>query len=292
MSGASAHSPAATEEADKLAPVLDEVGSGSFEPPRLPDTVRRVLELTNREDVRLRELHEALETDSMLAARLIKAARSPVYGRLDVRSLRDALVRLGNGSVRNLVLEITLDGPVFKSRRFGAEVAQVQLHNRAVAHLARIIARAAKVPSEPAFLCGLLHDLGILAILQILDERLQTSPSVAWLQEALRTHHAEGSRRIAQAWGLSETVVDVLASHHHVDLADDKNRPVAACLNLAEAIAERLQAGVPYQLDGVPDSAQNDASMLSLELSLDRIGDIVREGDKVVGLFVRRSRPS
>jgi len=291
MSAPSVETPAAPaeESARVLSKVLESLGSGDFDPPRLPEVVRQVLELTNRQEVRLRELHEAIETDSLLAARLVKAARSPVYGRLDVRSLRDALVRLGNGTVRNVVLEIALDGPLFESRRFGQQVARTQLHNRCVAHLSRVIARAARVPSEQAFLCGLLHDIGVLAILQFMDGRLPEELPDTVALDAVRATHAEGSRRIAEVWGLNDTVTGVLDAHHRLELTGPETRPMVACLNVAEAIAGRLAGDAPDGVDGF-DPGQTEASMEALGLGVSRIGDIVREGEQIVGPFLRPSR--
>lgn len=251
--------------------------SQGYQPPRLPEAATRILALSRQEDVRIVDIHTALETDSLLVASVLKIVRSPVYGRSDVQSLKDALVRLGLKKIRDIVLEVAMSGRMFRAPGYDKTVSELQRHNRAVAHLVRVVAKASGFDSENAFLCGLLHDVGTMALLQMVAEDTSTErPSLDQVVKATRKVHASASARVARLWGLPEGVVQVLAAHHHlyVDGVEDR---LAAAVAVAEAISVQLGYGVPPFVDPV-DRKEVERAVALLALPMQKLNDVTMKG--------------
>jgi putative nucleotidyltransferase with HDIG domain len=255
--------------------------SQDYEPPRLPEAAAKLVQLSSQPEVSIQEIHDVLEADSLLVASILKTVRSPIYGRSDVQSLRDALVRLGLERIRDIVLEVATTSRMFKVRGYQGTASEIQRHNRAVAHLVRIVAKAAGFDAEYGFLCGLLHDVGSIALLQLVAEDEHTErPPLQVVLKAIRGIHDSASARVAKVWGLPDEVVHVLAAHHHLKLDGPLER-VAAAVGVAEAISVQLDAGAPPLVDPV-DRKQVERAVAVLGLPLAKLDEIANAGQAVL----------
>src|SRR4051812_31726677 len=81
----------------------------SYRPPPLPGVAVELLALSAREDCNVEDVVRVLERDEMLAGSVVRLMGSPLYsGRGPVRSLRDAVIRLGVRTVRDAVFDSAL----------------------------------------------------------------------------------------------------------------------------------------------------------------------------------------
>ena len=103
----------------------------------------------------------------------------------------------------------------------------------AVAHLSRLIGARAKAESaETAYLCGLMHDVGIAGALLVLAPAYGSiDPATLW--PALGMVHDRVGTALVQLWGLPQEVAGVVAVHHKVDEAPT-TAPLVAVLRIAE----------------------------------------------------------
>jgi putative nucleotidyltransferase with HDIG domain len=255
--------------------------SDRYVPPTLPSATTRVLDLASQQDADLREVKAALEEDPVLVAAVLRLVRSPVYGGADVRSMKDALVRLGLGRVRDLVLEVSLKSRVFKAPTYQATLEEVQRHSRAVAHLCRPVCRKLRRRSDSVFLCGLLHDVGLMAILMAVDAQTEfVPPQLSELIPACRRFHAGCSAQLAHAWNLPPSVAKILAVHHHLQVDGEVNQG-AAIVAVAEALAFQLDCGVSVGLDPV-DKGEVMLAISALGLSGADLDDLAEQGRRIV----------
>lgn len=95
-----------------------------------------------------------------------------------------------------------------------------------------------------AYLAGLLHDLGIIVNLWILPGEFGRAMELARthripLHEAeLRTMgltHCESGRRLAEQWGLTPELVEVVGSHHQLENATH-HRALLALVSLSDLL--------------------------------------------------------
>jgi HD-like signal output (HDOD) protein len=224
-------------------------GSPSYRPPLLPVVAMEVMSLSHQRDASADALAELLAKDPMLAGRVLHLAQSPVYaGQSPIRSVRQAVVRLGLATMRDVVMEVAMNLRVFRAPGFSTALEQLRRHSTTVAWLSRAVCRFASLESELAFLCGLLHDVGIAASLVVLAEDPELRAlGVEQLLTAIDEVHCEATGQLARLWKLPPETHVVLERHHSLRI-DGHIHPHIAVLAVAEELA--IEAGGAMVLTG------------------------------------------
>jgi HD-like signal output (HDOD) protein len=206
--------------------LLSTFRSPKYKPPVLPVVATELMALTRRKDVGLPEVTRTLERDPNLAAAVLRLARSPMYAtRVAPTSLDQAVQRLGLVTVRDMVLQVVMDLRVFRAEGYKELVERVRRHSIVTGHLMRLIGEHAAVPADHAFLCGLLHDVGLGGVLIALgDLPVAQRPTLMAMSTALAGMHHEASAMMARLWDLPPEVVMVLQRHHDFDAT--RMRPI------------------------------------------------------------------
>jgi putative nucleotidyltransferase with HDIG domain len=170
-----------------------------------------------------------------------------------VLSLRQAVVRLGLQGLRDVVLEAALHVRVFRAPGYEDAMARLARHSTAVARLMGSICGRARVDAEYAFLCGLLHDVGVAAcLLALSDDARAGSIPIEVAATVVEEIHEEASGLLARLWDLPVEIRQVVASHHQLTHGAAPS-PVKAALLLAEALlSEQELAPEALRLDAVP----------------------------------------
>ncbi len=235
-------------------------GSPAYQPPALPSVATKLLELSHEREVEFRRICEVLEQDQMLTGKVLARAQSAAYaGAAQTRTLHDALVRLGLGTIRNLVLEMVFHMTVFRAPSYDKPMEILRVHSLMVAYGARLVARQTAVDAEYAFLCGLLHDVGISAALILLGgDPAASRPSVEQVWSSLPWIHEDLSGQIVKLWKLPPEVQLVVGQHHRIHSGGFAH-PVIAALRIAEGLAEELGLGLisPDLANGYPFESAN-----------------------------------
>jgi putative nucleotidyltransferase with HDIG domain len=186
--------------------------------PLLPDTAARVLSASQDEDSDLQELADLISHDQSLAMHVLRIANSAAYApREPIASLQQAIQRLGVRTLRAIAVAVSVKGRVFDVPGHHVRVRALWMHAAAAAAYAREAALLLRLDAEAAFLCGLLHDIGMPIALQVLcdvaPEKHQPVP--AWLAEAVMLElHAELGTRVASAWRMGPAVAAAIQWHH------------------------------------------------------------------------------
>jgi putative nucleotidyltransferase with HDIG domain len=212
-----------------------------------------MIALSRRADVSFEEVSSVLEHDPVLAAKVLSIAQSALYrSRAPVLSLRQATIRLGLATLRSIVVEASLGMKVFDAPGYDAAMSRLSWHSTVTAYLMRAFCRKTPVDAEYAFLCGLLHDIGIAASLLALsdDGRGRALPFAA-LGPVLDEVHQEASGLVTRLWGLPPEIQHVVATHHQLHVGGTPH-PVNATLIVAEELARELGAGMEPPGDGPP----------------------------------------
>ncbi len=233
--------------------------------PTLAPIAVRLLQATADVNAELAEIAALLRADPSLAARVLSLANSSALGtRSEVRTIDQAVVRLGFKTLRCVVLTTKvfeafdrsgrgdgLSGP----RRF--EPREFWKHALATACAARRMAEAAspKIDADAAFLGGLLHDLGKIALSAVYPKTYERVATQAEQMRAdvtdceravLGTDHTVAGRRLAERWRLPAELRDTIWLHH---LAPDAlprsvaNPRLIALVQAADALAREQRIG-------------------------------------------------
>lgn len=226
--------------------LLDTMRSPSYRPPALPKVAVELMALAQQPDVTFDDVAGLLEQDALLTGQVMKLMRSPLYlSAQKVNSIKDALVRLGLKTLRDVVLEASLNVRVFRAKSYEKTMERLRRHNTMTAHLCRSISKYTAIDAEYSFMCGLLHDVGIAGALITLSARPggRPPPDLVVVWPAVDRVHAEAASRMAELWGLSEEVQTALGAHHQV-LLKGHPHPLAATVCLADELAHQRGFGL------------------------------------------------
>jgi putative nucleotidyltransferase with HDIG domain len=228
------------------------LAAGGLDLPFPPAATGRILELCGRDDVDMSVLAGVVASDPTLAAHFLRLSNTAVFAaRAPILSLHHAVTRLGTRMVRQVVLLITCHARAFHVRGREPMAREMLEHAVMTAVFAQEVARARGESTDEAFMCGLLHDIGSPAVLQLISD-LETEANVRYddeivAQNITRLHEGVGFQ-IASQWSTSPTVCESIGSHHRVLSPYDRS-PTAlavATLQLAEAMAEGVGTEVLF----------------------------------------------
>ena len=177
--------------------------------PILPETASEALRLANDPGTPMNKLERVVARDSVLASRMLMVAGSAAYSGASVRTLSGALQRMGSGTVRDLLYQSVMECHVFCDDD-RAWARNERDHAVSVGSVARIVCSMVGVDAELAFVCGLLHDLGRVALRSL--RTVAIDPNVR--ADAEQLAHSRLGARIAAAWKLPPLVVEALRRHH------------------------------------------------------------------------------
>jgi putative nucleotidyltransferase with HDIG domain len=198
--------------------------------PTLPAVAARLLQLTVQSDTHADEVVKLIECDPALASKIISLSTqaSKDINRQVPTSVGKAVMLLGFESVRNAVLSIkvfeTLGGDA-EEREGEFDRTEFWKHSLAVACAARrIIAMIdEKADPEEAFMCGLLHDMGKVALDTCLPKSYArvveiTAGSMGNISDIERKilgiDHSTAGKRLAERWNLPPTIIESIWLHH------------------------------------------------------------------------------
>lgn len=225
--------------------VIKRLLAGTGDLPVLPEIAVRLMDELRTPNVTAARIAMHVKKDPILATAVLRVANSALYGgRSQITDLAFAMSRIGLMQTRNLILALVLRSKMTDTNVYGSAGAAVLEHSLAVAYGARLIADAARVEAEDAFLCGLLHDFGRLALIKALRESagLRQGELPADQLALVDEHHAQAGSLLASRWGLPELISLVIRDHHDC-AATGAPQPLTSCVALADQVCHKLGLG-------------------------------------------------
>jgi len=191
--------------------------------PSLPLTVVALGEAVQDERCSVDRILGILSKDPSLSATLLRLANSALYsGEGSVMDLRTAVLRLGFDAVANLgtgaaVIRTLKGGTHLNALKLWQHSVAVGLTAKGVCVLARRHGQA-----ETAFLAGLLHDIGKIALdtcfpeeyAAVLEKVAEGAFFVDAEAEVLGMTHPEAGALLAEDWAFPQAIVEVIRDHH------------------------------------------------------------------------------
>lgn len=282
-----AYGPADTVEFDAaLMCFLEEfLAARRHELPRPPAVALEMIALSRRPTAQVEDLAALLQREPVLAARVLRLASSTLYGpAASSVTLTEALVRMGLGLMRDVVLEAAMQMTIIHAEGFTATVESIRRHSCAVAWISRFVARHTPLEAENAFMLGLVHDVGLSVSLMGVSEYLARQRRPLRLSPAswntLEAMHERFSQVVLESWRLPSTVSSV-AQHHHALMPDGVVHPHVAVLIVAEQIASDAGCGIRPQLEAPIVLGSERASMAQTDLALQALSLTRRHFDTI-----------
>jgi HD-like signal output (HDOD) protein len=218
--------------------------SPNYRPPVLPKVAIELTELTRKPSASYDDVVGVLQKDPLVVAGVMRLAQSPLYaGRSPLQSLKEAVQRLGINTLRDIVWQVVAQMRLFRVPAFTSILERLQAHSMFMAYASRIVATRAGIASEHAFLCGLLHDVGISGALHAIAETAKDVPLMSLL-ESIDGMHEQAGGLMARHWRLSPDIATVIEQHHRFDPNRTGVPVLTAVLCVAEHMAAELNFGI------------------------------------------------
>ncbi len=211
--------------------VLAAIENNGLELPTMPLVAARALTMLGRDDFSFPQIAALIETDPIVAARLIRLTHSAAFASLSrFDSVLTCVTRLGAEELRLFLVETAVHH-VLESRDpcIAQMCRDLWRHSLAVAVVSRdLVSVVHGLHPDSAYLGGLLHDVGrpvLAATLLDAEQRLLGTrvqrwimPS-AWLAIISGKHRSVGAA-IARKWGLPDPVTNAIRDSADYDMGD------------------------------------------------------------------------
>lgn len=253
-------------------------GLTSSDLPVLPDVTERVLRMAGDPKSSLSALADVLSKDAAMSAHVLRLANSPLYrGREPIVSLHQAAARLGTQKLRDVAVVVASESRLFRARGFEAEARHAFQHGLVCGLWAQEIARRLRGPVEEAFLCGLLHDVGIPVLLQSACDRLPNALELrAEVLQVVDALHAGIGADLVRAWKLPAHLATAIGQHH-----GQTDSVLAAIVVLADDLADFTENDVDD--DAIVERVLAHDASAALNLYDDDVTGIVKLRDAITG---------
>ena len=229
----------------------------------------------------LAEVEALILKDQAISSEVLRVANSSFFaGLAKLQSIRQALVRLGVNRVFSLVM-IATQKQAFRANNPFLENLMLKLWQHAVASAGACRWVALKTGygnlAETAFLAGLLHDLGSLVNLRVMDE-VANLPAMGELtegviREVIDTTHAAYGYQVMQRWNLPEEYALAARDHH---LENPAHPPLIQIVRLVDAACAKVGIGLTSDpnlvLETMPEALVlgiKDVHLAELEIELE-----------------------
>ena len=213
LAGASDEPPPAAAQLilDELARLVASPQQGADLVPRVPAVIPQLLKSLRDEAVSGADLARQLAQDVVLVAEVIREANSPYFSPPSpIRTIEGAVMLLGQNGMRMLLARVAFRPIIsMQTGRFAHQGAPlVWRESEACALAASLLAPAAQANVFEAYLAGLLHHVGLIVALRLIDQvysgaALPASPEFA---RALLADARQLSANIATIWDFPPSV--------------------------------------------------------------------------------------
>ncbi|MCC7010989.1 MAG: HDOD domain-containing protein [Planctomycetes bacterium] len=235
----------AADERELAERLAQRVAQGRFELPRLAPTSSAAIALAERPSVEIKQLVETISHDPLLTSEMLRVANSAMYSTQNpAGTLQQAVMRIGLRSVHGVALTAAVRSSIGNHEGVRVYSEEVWRQSQSAARIARALGVALGFEAEEAHVIGLLHDVGKIVVLDLIESETRGGArlSSACVAQCLFRLHETAGAALAKAWRLPEALASVAGRHH--DFQGNSSHPRQAALAyLAQELDLRLSIG-------------------------------------------------
>jgi len=251
--------------------------------PSLPDVAVRVGEALKDETKNVHHIAEIVQTDPAITAKLVKAANSAMYGGSGkVDSCSGAVIRLGTEVTHQLVMTFAMK-ELFQtsSKLLNRRMKKLWDHSARVAAVAHVLAKKlGKFDPEHALLAGLVHDIGVLAIINYAAQFPEAQENKHMLDTTIKALRGQVGSMILKKWDFPDDLPGVAADAENWARSPASKRPdytdIVIIAQLHSFIGTDDMADAPA-IDSVPAFKRLGLTQLTPKMSLKLLDEAKEE---------------
>jgi len=181
------------------------------------------MELINDEDASAEEICRLISSDQAYAGAVLTLANSALYAhRFPVTDILHAIHRLGLKNLQGLCMSVAMVKLLGKHLE-ALRIQNLWLHNLACGFIAEKLAEGTGIDHGSAFTCGVMHDVGRLALCvlqpqeyaRLLETHRGTPASILPVEKSMfGFDHCEAGHELVLSWALPGAFDRVVQTHH------------------------------------------------------------------------------
>jgi putative nucleotidyltransferase with HDIG domain len=206
-----------------------------------------LIELCQADDAGMAELAKLISNDAGMTSKVLRVANSAAYqrGGREV-GLVQALSFLGSDMIKTLVISESVFQTFHGFPHSGStDLRSFWKHSLTTAVMAREIAKKmGYAHTEEAYLAGLLHDVGRLALLAAAPDEYRfnflaqdNENLCAVEQRTLQISHADAGAWMIERWNLDSFMADSILYHHESTVRVESAHPLIRIVHLAHLLS-------------------------------------------------------
>lgn len=242
--------------------------------PAMPQILVKLLGHLQADDLGMQELAALIAKDAGMTGKLLAVANSSAYHRGSrAANLEQSLASLGTDMIKTLVISDSVFQTFNNFPHSGStDLRAFWKNSLAAAVIARDVARRMDYPHlEEAYLAGLLHNVGRLALLATAPKEyafnftaLDDEALCAVEQRTLQITHTEAGAWLIERWQLDSFLADAVLYHHESSERLESAHPLIRIVRLAH-----LMSGHPNDTAALAEGA------LLCGLEPDEVGEML-----------------
>jgi len=215
--------------------------------PAMPQILVKLLGHLQADDLGMQELAALIAKDAGMTGKLLTVANSSAYHRGNrAANLEQSLVSLGTDMIKTLVISDSVFQTFNNFPHSGStDLRAFWKNSLAAAVIARDVARRMDYQHlEEAYLAGLLHNVGRLALLATAPKEygfnftaLDDEDLCAVEQRTLQITHAEAGAWLVERWQLDSFLADAILYHHESSERLESAHPLIRIVRLAHLMS-------------------------------------------------------
>ncbi len=215
--------------------------------PAMPQMLIRLIEHLQADDLGMQELAALVATDPGMTSKILTVANSSAYHRSGrTIGLEHALITLGTDMIKLLVIGESVFQTFNNFPHSGStDLRSFWKHALTAAVIARELAARMQYPqSEEAYLAGLLHNVGRLALLATAPQEYAFNFTArddedlcAVEQRTMQITHAEAGAWLIERWHLDSFLADAVLYHHEPSSSLADSHPLIRIVRVAHLLA-------------------------------------------------------
>jgi HD-like signal output (HDOD) protein len=264
-----------TEERSLIEIIKEQIESGKMVLPVFNTSALRIQKELVKKEIDIKVLEQIISSDQSLSSQVLKMANSSFYkGLTDILTVKSAIVRLGMREIGRITLLASSENQ-FRSKDPSLNLIMKKLwqHSVGCALGANWLARRCKFEdiAGHAFFAGLLHDVGKLFVLLVVDKLKNEGAGAlfteALLFEAMESLHTEQGYNLMQGWNMPAEYCAIARDHHKEEF--DTKDTCLLLVRVSNMVCRSLGIGTEKEEELVPSTTleANPLNLTELDLA-------------------------
>ncbi|HBR96154.1 MAG TPA: hypothetical protein DD979_02095 [Gammaproteobacteria bacterium] len=264
--------------------VSEAIACKAFELPVFNEVALKLQNVLGDEDTTIEDIEALILEDPALAGQILRMANSAFYkGMKDIKTIKRAILRLGAEQVASIAMLASQKNAYHSdNQQIMTLMQKLWKHSFVCAVGCKWIALNSGYASDAsvAFLSGLLHDIGKLIVLKVIEQIQSEGDAGAAFSDAAifeildSTLPNESGYALVSTWNLPEPYGVAVRDNHLSDPPD--YQPLLATVRLMNLVADSMGFGVRERVDAMPAASQeahllglNDIQLAELEIHIE-----------------------